>query len=347
MKNLLQTITLFAAFCLAFGVTSAQKDFTNNATMRIAWWNVENYFNPQDDSVKFDEAFTPDGSNHFTYKRFYLKRDNIYKTIVALGQGELPAIMGFCEVEDEWVMRQLCFNTPLSKFHYHYVHYESPDRRGIDNALIYRPDRFTVLYSKPISVAKADDSTFFTRDILLVSGVTFQGDTLFIFVNHFPSKLGGDVAEVRRNYVASVLKRSIDTVMERHPKSGVIIMGDFNDSPFADCIVKHLGIGPEKSDWERNTLINLVADKPAGTGSYKYQADWSCIDQMMASKNLVLESDFPLIIKDQTAVIFDADFLLVDDPKFMGKKIFRTYIGGRYQGGFSDHLPLYIDLIRK
>ena len=346
MKHLASAFATANVLCL-WTTTFAQKDFTNNATMRIGWWNVENYFNPQDDSIKNDEAFTPEGSNHWSYKRFYLKRDNIYKTIVALGQGEPPAFMGFCEVEDEWVMRQLCFNTPLRKYHYQYIHYESPDRRGIDNAFIYRPDRFTPIYSKTISAAKPDDSAFFTRDILLVSGVTFQGDTLFVFVNHFPSKLGGDVAEVRRNYVAALLKKSIDTVMLHHPKSGVIVMGDFNDSPFADCIVKHLGIGPEKSDWENNSMINLVADKPAGTGSYKYQADWSCIDQIMVSKNMILESDFPLYVKDQTAVIFDADFLLIDDPKFLGKKIFRTYIGGRYQGGFSDHLPLYIDLIRK
>lgn len=346
MKHLASAFATAIVLCL-WTTTFAQKDFTNNATMRIGWWNVENYFNPQDDSIKNDEAFTPEGSNHWSYKRFYLKRDNIYKTIVALGQGEPPAFMGFCEVEDEWVMRQLCFNTPLRKYHYQYIHYESPDRRGIDNAFIYRPDRFTPIYSKTISAAKPDDSAFFTRDILLVSGVTFQGDTLFVFVNHFPSKLGGDVAEVRRNYVAALLKKSIDTVMLHHPKSGVIVMGDFNDSPFADCIVKHLGIGPEKSDWENNSMINLVADKPAGTGSYKYQADWSCIDQIMVSKNMILESDFPLYVKDQTAVIFDADFLLIDDPKFLGKKIFRTYIGGRYQGGFSDHLPLYIDLIRK
>lgn len=325
----------------------AQNDFTNNSTMRIAWWNLENYFDPQKDSVKNDADFTPEGSHYWSYKRFYHKRDNIFKTIVALGGGDMPSVMGFCEVENEWVLRQLVFNTPLKKYHYRYVHYESPDRRGIDNALIYRPDRFKVLYSEKISEAKPDDPGFITRDILLVSGVTFQGDTLFFFVNHFPSKLGGDVAEVRRNYVGELLKHCVDTVIEKHPSSGVIVMGDFNDTPFSDAITKHLGVSPYRKDWETNTLINLVADKPAGTGSYKYQADWNYIDHIMTSKNMILESDFPLYVKDQTAVTFTADFLLIDDEKFFGKKVFRTFIGSRYQGGFSDHLPLYIDLMKK
>ncbi len=314
---------------------------------RIVFWNVENFFDPSNDSIKNDDDFTPNGINRWTYSRFEKKKNNIYKTLVALGGENMPVMVGLCEIENDWVLQQLCLNTPLRRFSYNLLHYESPDMRGIDVALIYRPEKFHILYSKPIAIDNPNDVTFKTRDILLVSGILFDKDTLFTLIAHFPSKRGGASSDKKRNYVASKLRNVVDTIVNRHPLSTVIVMGDFNDTPFDNCITKSLGVLPDTANWKTNTLINTMCRIPKNTGTYKYKGDWSCIDQIMVSKNVILNPDHPISVVGATAHIFAPDFLLIPDTKFLGKKLFRTYAGMKYQGGFSDHLPIYIDIQKK
>ena len=152
------------------------------------FYNTENLFDPVDDSLTADEEYTPTGMRGWTFTKFMLKIRNISKVVLAVGGWDPPDIIGFCEVENRWVLKELTTQTPLKNFGYTIVHYESPDPRGIDVALIYRPDKFKVLNAEPIHIRFPFDTASRTRDILFVKGTVSGGDTLNIFVNHWPSK---------------------------------------------------------------------------------------------------------------------------------------------------------------
>lgn len=289
---------------------------------RLAFWNVENFFDTQHDTLKEDMAFTPLGDNHWTAKRYEDKRNKIYKVLAAM---DWPSVVGLAEVENDKVLRDLCLGTPLRKMKYGFVHYESPDRRGVDCALLYRKDHFRVIDSRPICVSDSA-SGFFTRDILAVEGVLGE-DTCYLFVNHWPSKLGGAMADGHRLAIARLLLHMMDSVKSAHPQALVLAMGDLNSSPDEEAVCE--GLEFRGNCMNESGFYNLMYQVPAGVGSYKYQGSWSCIDQVVCNRDLELE-------------IFSPDFLLIDDIKYLGKKLFRTYLGMRYQGGYSDHLPLIV-----
>lgn len=291
----------------------------------MAFWNVENYFDTQHDTLKEDMEFTPTGKNHWTAKRYADKRNKIYKTIAAMGY---PVAVGLAEVENDRVLRDLCRFTPLRRVGYEFVHYESADLRGIDCALLYRQDMFKVTESYPIVVADSTEQ-FYTRDILLVGGVLDKGDSCYLLVNHWPSKRNGDEAERRRRAIAQRLLRIMDSLQQSHPTALVLAMGDFNAAPEEDAISQGLGFGGGYHNSEG--FYNLMYNIPKGEGSYKYRGAWSCIDQMIANRELEVE-------------IFAPDYLLVEDSRYMGKKPFRTYTGMKYLSGFSDHLPIIVKI---
>lgn len=313
--------------------------------MRLVWWNVENFFDPSNDSLKNDDDFTFDGSYKWSYKRFDSKKNNIYKVVSSMGIDTVPIMVGLCEVENSWVLTQMCRNTPLRQYNYNFVHFDSPDKRGIDVALLYPANAFNVLYSKPIPVVDSLDASFATRDVLLVSGTVFGGDTLFLLLNHFPSKRGGAESEKRRILAAEVLKYTIDTIVQKHPDAMVVAMGDFNATPSDCCIVNTLNVSPRRKDWEQNTLINLMSDLEVGEGTYKYQGCWSVIDQIMISKNLHPLWSAKCEVEAGKANIYKPDFLLQPDKKYLGNKPIPTYSGPIYKNGYSDHLPVYIDIM--
>lgn len=326
-----------------FFVTLAYSQKQDKSSIRIGFWNVENFFDPKKDSIKNDEAFTPEGQNRWSYKKFEDKKNKIYKTIAAIGEWEPPAVIGLCEIENAWVLQELCKNTPLSKFKYNFIHYESPDVRGIDVALIYRPDLFKPIESYPISIHFVNDSSK-TRDILFVKGIVFDGDTIGIYINHFPSKLGGAAADKRRNFVAEILRNTIDKQLSDNPNLPLVIMGDFNDEPDSYPIKTVLNVATDPSEIgiQTKSLYNLMLGTMNAKGSYKYQAQWSFIDQIIVSKNLYLGEK--LKIKDSKAFVFNPDFLHMEDDRYLGTRPYRTFIGLRYIGGFSDHFPVYVDL---
>lgn len=315
--------------------------------LRIVFWNVENLFDIWDDSTKADDAFTPEGDYHWTMKRYRTKLSHLSQTIVALGdKGEgrlqMPILIGMAEVENDKVLRDLCRGTSLRRYHYNYIHYESVDRRGIDNALLYRSDQFRPYHSESINISDTANG-FYTRDILQVEGVTLSGDSLIVIVNHFPSKRGGITADRRRMQIARELRRRMDDICADHPQAAVIVVGDFNASPSEPEIREGLMRREEDSTV---TFVNLMETIPPGRGSYKYQDYWSCLDQIIVSKNL-LDGRIPLQHTDTVGHIFAAPFMLLDDAKHLDQKIYRTFLGQRYQGGYSDHLPVYIDLKRQ
>jgi predicted extracellular nuclease len=314
-------------------------------SLRILFYNVENLFDPFDDSLTIDEEFTSEGERHWTWNKFQTKLSHIYKTILSAGNPLPPAIIGLCEVENRFVLNQLVYKTPFSKMDYRIVHEESPDRRGIDVALLFDPGRATLLAHEaiPIHFPFAPDSK--TRDILYSKLLVFKEDTIHVFVNHWPSRWGGQMATApKRNYVASVLKLKTDSILKLNPNAHILIMGDFNDEPEDESIQTYL---QAKRSSDSTSLVNLMLSLSNSKtfGSHKYQENWGILDQIIVSKSLLLPHN-PIKIKNSTAQIFNASFLMEEDMKFMGEKPYRTFVGFKYNGGFSDHLPVFVDVCK-
>ena len=316
-------------------------------SLRIAFWNLENFFDPYVDSTRTYNEYTENGGQHWTLSRFYKKRNNIYKTILALSEGEPLAIFGMCEVENTFVTTMLFQETPLRKHNYRIIHYEGEDRRGIDVAIAYSIDKVQLISSEVIKIRNPDNEHFKTRDILYAKFYDRKSDTLHCFVNHWPSRYGGEKETIHlRELAALLLKSKVDSLImlnESIPK--IVIMGDFNDTPLDNSIFNVLKAKTLERHQENDTLINLFSDvsKLGFEGTLKHRYRWQTFDQIIISKSLYNNSKSIHYI-DNTATIFHRDFLFIDDNTYGGKKLFRTYIGPKYQGGYSDHLPIYIDL---
>ena len=353
--------------------------------VRIAFWNMENFFDPFVDSTKTYNAFTEDGMQHWTKTRFYKKRNNMYKAILAMSENRPLGILGMCEVENEYVLRAIFEQTPLKKHNYRYVHYEGPDKRGIDPAIVYSLDHFQLVESAVFPYYNPEDTAYHSRDILYAKFITVNSykmgdrgsspamtpieetlhnaviagsthnlphanDTIHIFVNHWPSRYSGELETVgSRSCSAAILRSKVDSIIAAapdgyHPK--VIMMGDLNDCP-TDPSVYDVLRARHPSEREEGCFINLFGknDGLGFEGTLKHQADWQIFDQIIVTPAVVDDRE-GLHYQEGSARIFHADFMLEDDETYHGKKLFRTYIGPRYFGGFSDHLPVYIDLIR-
>jgi len=323
VKSFILIISIFAHFAL----------WSQN--FKIMSYNVENLFDTVDDPLTNDEDFTPTGAYKWTKARLTTKCNNIYKAIVAAGEGSMIQIIGLCEVENKYVLNQLTNYTPLSKFGYKYVHYDSPDRRGIDVALLYKEDEFKLITSYPIAVGKS------YRDILYVKGVA-MGDTLHLFVNHWTSKYGGGASEGARIIAAKKLKQSTDSIFQTNPNANICAMGDFNDYPDSNPI-KTLGAKTPENNLGNSFLYNMSQQHQDNKqGTIKYQNKWEMIDLFFVSGNLRFNKQ-GLHCEPTDSKIFKADFLL-EKVKGGGEAPKRTYVGSRYVGGFSDHLPIVLTL---
>lgn len=314
--------------------------------MRIMFYNVENLFDTENDSLKNDEEFLPNGMKFWTPKRYYTKLNQIATTVVSLGGWLPPQIIGLCEIENRKVLDDLCKKTGLKNFNYRIVHKESPDRRGIDVALLYQKSWFKPISYKAIEVKFPFNPGSTTRDILYVKGFTRNKDTLHLFVNHWPSRWGGQMeTEQKRMQAASTLKASVDSIFAQHHKAKIVIMGDFNDYPENKSLKETLNANVDFKAIENNKLYNLSAfiQQTKKIGTHKHQADWGVLDQIIVSGAL-LNAQFGLKTNKEQVGIFFADFLLVDDETYTGKKSYRTYLGYKYLGGYSDHLPVFLDL---
>jgi hypothetical protein len=314
------------------------------------FYNAENLFDFEDDPNISDEEFTPEGTRYWSEFRYYQKLSNVYKVIVGVGEWDLPQIVGLAEIENKKVLEDLLKSTPLYKSDYKIIHFDSPDARGIDVGLLYRGDFFTPLIKRPIKITwPASIGTGTTRDILYVCGVTANSDTLHIFVNHWPSRYGGQMeTEGKRGYVAKLLKTKTDSIFDVNPRANIVIMGDLNDYPTDKSLNEGLKAQNEFTKFKSNKLYNLsyYLQEVKKLGTNKYQGDWRILDQILVSGAL-MDSLNTIYTSVDNAFIFNADFLLEKDEKFTGQTTNRTYIGYKYHGGFSDHLPTYVDLIRK
>jgi hypothetical protein len=325
--------------------SSGQETILKNDRARIMFYNVENLFDIYDDSLTRDEEFTPDGERRWNNHRFYNKLNNIYKVIMAVGQWEPPAIIGLCEIENRSVLEKLIYETPLKKYGYRIIHHESPDRRGIDVALLYREGHFIPFHHEPVEVFFPDDTSRKTRDILYVKGLLFDKEMIHIFVNHWPSRYGGYMAsKPSRETAALTLKTKTDSLFKVNPNLNILIMGDFNDNPEDESIKNKLAAESPAQKIEAGKLYNLMQLlNDQSFGSLKYREGWDIFDQIIVSGNLLNPAE-NMFVNNSVAKIFKAEFLLETDKSFYGNKPFRTYTGFKYTGGYSDHLPIYLDL---
>lgn len=334
MKN--TYLFVFALF-FSFSAAGQSKEMKN---FKIVSYNVENYFDVVDDSLTSDEEYLPDGIRAWNYSKYSTKQGNIAKVLAAIGGWEAPAIVALCEIESEKAMRDLTLYSPLKGLGYKYIHHESPDARGVDVALMYQPHQFKPFHDEILRIP-----SFKTRDMLYVAGKTPNGDTLHVFVCHFPSRLGGELeSEDRRVTVAEKLRTKVYSLFQTFGRPNIVIMGDFNDYPTNSSLVEVLKAVAPAKDILPDNLYNLASIlQEKGKGSHKFQGEWGMLDQMIVSGNLLN----PLNSLNTTTSdmhVFEADFLLENDDAFLGKKPRRTYNGMAYQGGFADHLPVILDL---
>ena len=291
---------------------------------RIAWWNVENLFDCQHDSLKEDQEFLPEGSYHWTRRRYWKKLDDLSRTIAAIaGDDAWPMVVGMCEVENDTVLRDLTRRSPLRRARYSYIHEEGPDVRGIDVAMLYDSLQFHPLGHKAVRIPSAEQGFRPTRDILHVWGLCHTlSDTLHIIIAHLPSRAGsGREGDAHRKLTVATLCNLLD---ELEGKS-VVLMGDFNAEP-TDKIFREIG--------KRLTSLMPQDRKELRQeqGTYYFQKVWGFLDHILVSPSLL-----PFIGKRVSVGRFP--FLLTEKGTPS-----RTFQGPIYKGGISDHLPIWVDL---
>lgn len=319
--------------------------------LRVMSYNVENLLDTIDNPSKMDEEFTPDGTRHWNSARYWRKQRHVAKVITAAGGWEAPAIVALCEVENDSVLRDLTRRTPLRQDDYRYVITHGPDLRGINVALLYQRDRFRLLGHESIPISFTGGRKRATRDILHLFGEVATHDTLDIFVCHFPSRYGGEKeSEQNRIDAALRLKRAGDSIAAVRSRALIMIMGDFNDSPSDRSISQSLGAKAITSinatiECTETCYLNLIPRMDRGiAGSHKYQGQWSQLDQMIVNGNL-LDQSYKVHIANGGAYLFAPNFILTEDKSWRGKRPLRTFHGYRYEGGFSDHLPIITELL--
>lgn len=320
------------------------KDYEERETFRIVFYNTENLYDITDDPEIDDEDFTPEGKLHWSYTRYDLKLQHISKVLTAIGGWRLPEMICLAEIENRNVLEDLVKKTPLSNGNYEIIHKESPDKRGIDVALLYEKNAFRPLYYQFIRIDFPEPDEKPTRDILYACGIINLKDTIHLFVAHWPSRSGGTAeSEPKRCFVASVLKAKTDSIVKSDKNAKIIITGDLNDDPDDKSIVESLVAGSDTTLSEKYLYNFMVPMKKRGEGTLKYKNEWNLFDQFIVSVYFFNKNDH-LFTTTSDAHIFRADFLLKTDDKYPGDKPFRTFSGPQYLGGFSDHLPVYLDL---
>lgn len=349
MRTILLTL-LAAVLCMP-----AEAQGGRNALVAM-FYNTENLFHPSDDPDKNDEEFTPAGRRHWTDSLYRVKCRHISTVVTAAAvDGSLPAVVGLCEVECRRALDDV-LSTPdsisrrtLAGRGYRVVHYESPDRRGIDVALFYDSTRVALLSSRAVRVSEPERK-FFTRDLLYAELLHRPtADTVHFVVCHWPSKLGGAAkSEGNRRRAAMATRSLCDSIGGARPGARIVVMGDFNDGASSEAITGVLGAHPvPRRGWfgralgmgsaalDTVRLVNLSAD--TRHSSYKYNGQWETIDHIMVSAHMCRG-------RRPVYEVVRLPFLLEEDYRFSGQIPYRTYRGQAYRGGYSDHLPVRVSI---
>jgi predicted extracellular nuclease len=336
---------IFPVLALLMGSASLH----GQSTFRAMSYNVENLFDCQHDSLKDDYQYLPEGDYGWNEARYREKLTHIAEAIAASAvttkrEAHLPDIVALCEVENEHCLTDLVAHSKLAAHQaptYEFAMTDSPDKRGVDVALLYQRGSFLPLHTQSIRIPYEEVHRKPTRDILHVAGRVQSGDTLDVFVCHMPSRSGGQAqSEFYRLFACGILHYNVDSVMRQRSHPNVLIMGDFNDYPTDRSIREVLGAREPKGQIEPLRLYNLMAGREGGT--YRYRGEWDSLDHLIVSGYL-LQGHRALSTSYNAAQILRHSFLLEEDQKYGGETPYRTYYGPRYHGGYSDHLPICVD----
>ncbi len=305
----------------------------------IAFYNLENLFDTINDPTIDDEEFLPESELQWNTEKYELKLDHMAKVIASIDPADYIDIIGLCEVENLNVLHDLVNSRPLKKGSYVIIHKDSPDERGIDNALIYRKGRYMPLENQWIAVMFPFDMSRKTRDVLYSKGLIDE-DTVHLFVNHWPSRWGGQEKTIpHRKHVASMLKKITDSLFKVSPEVNIIIMGDLNDNPDDESVVDVLHATIPDKDISDNKLYNLSYHGYKNGKGTLYWKSWDMFDQFIVSSSL-LDISNDLNLESDEMNIFKPDWILFK-PEQGNPRPNRTK-GSRYYGGYSDHLPVYV-----
>jgi len=354
MKNNLSITKMIVLTLLISLASTAQNNTTTDSDKKIkvqvscvAFYNQENLFDTIDNANVIDEEYLPNGPMKWGTMKYTAKLQHMSYAISQIGLDYSPvgvAMIGVSEIENQGVLDDLIKQPDLAKRSYQYVHYDSPDRRGIDVALIYNPKLFIVSNSKSYRLHTAD-TAFLTRDQLMVSGY-LQGEKVHVIVNHWPSRTGGEMESRQKRNAAAALTRSIaDSLFRVDPKAKIIIMGDLNDDPFNESCATILGAKKDLSDVKDGMLYNTLwktLDK--GIGSLAYADQWNLFDQIIVSAELAHADRSTL--KLWKAEVFNRSFLTQQEGRYKGTPM-RTHAGGAWLNGYSDHFPTLIYLVKE
>lgn len=346
-------LKIFIAALLLFNFQISYSQDSREFQIRtIAFYNIENLFDTENDPFTFDDDRTPTGADIWTQEKYSDKLSKIAKVLSQIGTDKAqltPAIIGLCELENLQVLEDLIEQPQLKSSNYGIVHYDSPDRRGVDVALLYRQDVFVPLnsQSRRLMIFEADNPTnrVYTRDQLVVSGL-MDGELMHFIVNHWPSRSGGEAkSSYRRELAAGLNNKIIDSLRRIDNNAKIITMGDFNDDPTNKSIKKILRTKPKKETTEEDELFNPMEGMlKKGMGTLAFRDGWNLFDQILMSQPLVKGNytDY----KFYKAGIYNPEYLITPSGQFRGYP-FRSYDYGGYTGGYSDHFPVYVYLIRE
>ncbi len=299
----MKKLKILLIIIVALGSACTSKGQKEEQMFRLAFYNVENLFDTKDNPKTHDNEFLPNGKKRWNNKRYQQKLSHIYKTLMQVKALEKLSIIGLCEIENKQVLNELLYKTPLYRERYKIIHQDSPDERGIDVALLYREEEFKVLDHQFIHVSFEDDVRDRTRDILYAKGVIFNRDTLHVYVNHWPSRYGGYMkTKGKREQVARILARHMDSIYRINPDALCVTVGDFNDTPTGS------GIKTLLKETKNVYLYNLLRDNKGGT--MKYRSHWNLFDQILVSRNLTDKKHY---IQVKNATIGKFPFLMEKD----------------------------------
>lgn len=318
----------------------------------ISFYNVENLFDTIHDENKFDDDFLPKGKNKYTSAVYWTKIENIAKVISQIGfdkTHESPAIIGLAEIENRNVLEDLINSKSLKNNSYQYLHFDSPDIRGIDVALLYQEAYFAPLNHQVFEVRLWDEEgkRIHTRDQLLVSGL-LDNDLIHIIINHWPSRRGGKKrSEAKRLKASYISQQIIDHIKKEDVNAKIIVMGDFNDDPKDESIKKGLNSVGSTSNMTIDRLFNpMEAMFNSGLNTLGYRDGINLFDQILISYDFLSQDNSYKSYKFYTAGIFNPAYLTIENGMYKGypKRSFQKNV---FSGGFSDHYPVYIYLIKK
>lgn len=340
-----QFITLIILLCFQF--SKAQSSY---AVFPIGFYNLENLFDTIDDEDVSDTEFTPDGEKAWTIEKYNKKLQNMASVIAKLGTDMNPeglCFLGVSEIENRGVLEDLVKENEISSRNYQIVQYDSPDKRGVDVALLYNPSLFTLISSqaRELLIEDEEGKRKYTRDVLHVSG-TIDGEIVHVLVNHWPSRSGGEKKSAPgRAAAASLNMKIISEIQEAEPNAKIIVMGDLNDDPSSKSVKQILDAKRKIKDVKKNGLFNPMYEMhQKGGGSNAYRDAWSLFDQIIISKALLSKKQSGLFY--HKALIYKEPRLLQPEGQYKNYPL-RTFSGSEFINGYSDHFPAIVYLLKK